>query len=286
MKNRLVLFILLLLNLSSSAQFAGYYIAGPIEGNEEKVHFILEENGRFHIFNEGRYLNGEWKAVNKNKVNFVSGTMDLVDLFVSSGNKHPDQICFRGFGDRKAFVRIGKSDHAGAAFRPVYREEPQCPYEYYTYINVNRKECSEIAIAVKLPGQHKDTTAFVYTYAIPEKYDEIYAVVNSNAFPDGRNLSIEYKNGHYMVGNIELEKQATSPAFLAQILGTQLEQLNQDQIKVFRKALYIKNGTVEKLTPKRSRTAIQVIDNPVINFVCPDESQIPKLTLPPPKESQ
>jgi len=286
MKNRLVLFILLLLNISTSAQFAGYYISPPIDGSKEKVHFVLEENGRFHIFNEGRYIHGEWKAVDKHKANFVFGAMDLVDLFVSSGNKHTDQICFRGFGDKKAFVHIGKSGNEGESFRPIYKEEPKCAYEYYTYINVNRKECSEIAIAIKVPGQGKDTIPFLYTYAIPEKYDEIYAVVNGNAFSNKRNLSIEYKDGHYMIGNIELEKQETTPVFLAQILETQLEQLSKDQIKIFRKESYIKNETVEKITPKRSRKEIHVSGNAVINFVCPDESQVPMLTLPPPKERQ
>ncbi|SDD71441.1 hypothetical protein [Niabella drilacis] len=281
MKNRFVLLmVLLLLNRSAPAQFEGYYIAKPIDGSNEKTHFILEKTGRFHIFSEDRYLEGTWKAVERNKARFVFGATDPVDLFVSGGNGHAGQICFRGFGNREAFVRIGPS---GESFRPIYKEAPRCAYEYYTYIPVNRKECHEITIAIKQPGQDRNAPAFLYTYQIPETYDEIYAVVNDNTVSRERNLSIEYRDGHYKIGSVELEKQQTGPSSLTQVLRERREQLSRHQIKAFRKELYIKKGTVEKILPGRSRKTIRVAGNPVIEVVCPDESQLPQLTLPPPR---
>ncbi|QJB30575.1 hypothetical protein HF329_04375 [Chitinophaga oryzae] len=278
---QIVAAMLLLISASASAQFTGYYTAESVDGSKEKAHFILDEAGRFYVFIGNMYVDGQWKPINKNKVSFEFGQPDLVDLYVSAGNSHGGQICFSGFADKDAFVRIGPGG-PGTSFRRVYREEPKCSYSLYEYVRVNRQECNDITVAIKLPPGGKDTSAYVYSYQIPEKYDEIYLLVNNNAFPRGqRNVSIEYKDGRYLLGNIELQKQPNAPSSLPQLLVTRYEQLNQDRIKAFRKERYVKNGPVEKITPQKSRQSIAVVDEPVISIACPDENAFPPVTLPP-----
>ncbi|MBC9932238.1 hypothetical protein [Chitinophaga qingshengii] len=281
MKRRFVLLILLLISTSSTAQFAGYYTAESVDGSKEKVHLILEETGRFHIFGGAQYHIGKWKMINANKVSFEFGPMNLVDLFVSSGNGHAGQICFSGFGERKAFVHMGQRNMKELLFRPVYGETPKCPYENNPYTHADRHDYSEITVAIKLPAAGKDSLPFLYTWQIPEKYDEVYLVVNNNAFPRQRDVNIEYKNGRYMLGNIELQKQNTGSSPLSEILKTQLEQSGQNQEKAFRKELYVKKGAVEKITPQISRKAIQVTNDPVIVVNCPGENAFPPVAPPP-----
>lgn len=272
--------VLLFISTAASAQFTGYYTAESVDGSKEKVHFILEETGRFFISGGEFYRTGKWKQVDKHTVSFTFDITDLVDLYVSTGNNHGGQICFGGFADKKAFVRMSPGD-AGTSFRPVYLEEPKCNYAIYEYVRVRRKECSEITVAVKLPAKGKDTTAYLYTYQIPEKYDEIYLLVNNNAFPRERNVTIVNKDGRYMLGNIELQKQPDKPHSLPQWLQAQAELLNKSQIAAFRKERYVKNGPVEKIVPQRSRQDITVADAPIISVACPDENPFPPVTLPP-----
>nr|WP_295868205.1 hypothetical protein [uncultured Chitinophaga sp.] len=282
MKSHIVFLLLLFAGIPPSlAQFPGYYTAASIDGSKEKAHFILDEAGRFYIFVENKYISGKWKPVNKNKISFELGQSDLVDLYVSTGNKHGGTICFSGFADKAAFIRMSPGD-PGTSFRRVYREEPKCNYSIYEYVRVNRQECNDITVAIKLPASGKDTAAYVYHFQVPEKYDEIYLLVNNNAFPRGqRNITVEYKDGHYLLGNIELQKQPDAPASLPQLLETRYEQLNQDRIKAFRKELYVKNGPVEKITPQKSHQSITVAGAPVISIDCPAENAFPPVTLPP-----
>ncbi|SKA29380.1 hypothetical protein SAMN04488128_103110 [Chitinophaga eiseniae] len=281
MKSYIVFIIFLFPGIPPAyAQLIGYYTAESVDGSKEKAHFILEERGLFYIFIENHFVSGKWKPVNKNKISLEPGQADLVELYVSTGNNHGGQICFGGFAEKEAFVRMSPGD-PGTSFRQVYREKPKCNYSIYEYIRVNRKECNDITVAIKLPPSGKDTAAYVYNFQIPEKYDEIYLQVNNNAFPRGqRNISIEYKDGHYLLGNIELQKQPNAPA-LPQLLETRYDQLNKDRIKAIRKELYIKNGPVEKITPQKSRQSITVGDHPVISVDCPPENAFPPVTLPP-----
>lgn len=272
--------VFLFISTAASAQFAGYYTAESVDGSKEKVHFILEETGRFFISGESFYRTGKWKQTDKHTVSFTFDVTDLVNLYVSAGNNHGGQICFYGFADKKAFVRISPGD-AGAYFRPVYREEPKCTYAIYEYVKVPPKECSEITVAIKLPAKGKDTAAYLYTYRIPEKYDEIYLLVDNNAFPRNRAVTIENKDGKYRLGNIELQKHPDMPDSLPQWLQAQTEQLTRRQIAAFRKERFVKNGPVEKIVPQRSRKNITVTDAPIISVACPDENPFPPVTLPP-----
>lgn len=274
--------MLLFISTSSFAQFAGYYTAESVDGSKEKTHIILEETGRFYVFGGAQYYTGKWKVTNKQKINFLFGPIDLVDVFVSNGKGRPGRVCFSGFADKKAFVRMGSGTQS--LFRPVYKEMPKCSYEINEYIQVSKQQYQEITVAIKIPAD-KDSLAFLYTYQIPEKYDEVYLVVNNNAFPRQRNVDIEYKNGHYMLGNIELQKQNTGSTPLAEVLKAQFEQLLINQVKTFRENQYVKKGDVEKITPQTSRKTILVADDPVITVNCPPENSFPPV-LPPARGKQ
>lgn len=280
MKFILIPILFLLSGLSSYAQFAGHYTLTNAEFPE--LNFLLEEGGRFHIFNEEFYVTGRWKAINKDKVTLIYDQVDPVDFYAISDTSEPGSIYFYGFGDKKAWLHIDQSDRYPNSFMAVYKERPACSYLENVSIRVNRESLHKLTLAFHLPpdtaaGPHAPFD--LYTYAIPEQYDVVYMVVNENAFLIPKALTLELRDGKYNIDRKEeLQKQKTDLQAIPNLVAEKIKTAQAFKLKQFKKERYwLRKKVVEKIVPEVFRKTITINDHVLFVPECPDQDPFPPI---------
>lgn len=283
----IVIPILFLLScLSSYAQFAGHYTLTNTEFPE--LNFLLEEGGQFHIFNEEFYVTGRWKAINKDKVTLIYDQVDPVDFYAIRDTSESGSIYFYGFGDKKAWLHMDESDRYPNSFMAVYKERPACSYLENVSIRVNRKSLHKLTLAFHLPP---DTAAGpnapfdLYTCTIPAPYDAVYLVVNENAFSRPKPLTLELKDGKYIIDGKEvLHKQKAGQNTDSAWVADKIKMAEASKIKQFKNERYwLRKKVVEKIAPEVSRKTITINNYVLFEPECPDADAFPPIDVAAPR---
>ncbi|WP_257657855.1 hypothetical protein [Parapedobacter lycopersici] len=270
--------LFLLPGLGASAQFAGYYIAPAKTDGQPEVRLVIEEVGRYHLFANERYYQGKWHSLDKQKAELVIDNPDAVELYVSTGNENGGQILFTGFGDQQAFFQLGST----GSFRPIFKEEPTCPYSNTQQLGVYRSDFDEVTVAINRPADQGDSLTTLYTYQIPKEYDELYVDVNSIATYAGKKLTLEQQDNQYVVEGISFEKQPDSTPIL-KVLVEQLRLLHNVQVDHFKMVHYLQSDRIKRITPRISRRVIRTSDVPIFSIECPDVNDFPVEAPMPPR---
>ncbi|WP_353184042.1 hypothetical protein [Parapedobacter lycopersici] len=271
--------LFILLSMGAFAQFAGYYIAPAKADGQPEVRLVVEESGRYHLFANERYYQGKWNSLDKQKAELVIDHLDAVELYVSTGNKNSGQILFTGFGDQKAFFQMGSN----SSFRPIFKEEPVCPYSNTQQLGVYRSDFDEVTVAINRSADQGDSPTTLYTYQIPEAYDEIYVDVNPIAAYGGKKLTLEQQGNQFTMENILFEKQPLNGTPILKVLVEQLRLLRSARAAWFKEEHYLQSDRIERITPRISRQVIQVSDIPMFSIECPDVNDFPVEAPMPPR---
>jgi len=284
-------FLPLLVVLCSSttfARFAGLYILPSKDKELGNIRLVLEESGRFYLFSGYHYRWGTWRETDQHTAALTFGKMDAVDVYVWGPEKERTHFSFQGFGNKQAFVSIGKGGKAEQEFVPVFEKEPACSYENTQSVVLPRKEAGEITIALNT-GKTDGERGLVdcYTYTLPGGKGRVAVVVNEDAFLEQRSVTITRKDKRYTIGSEVLEKQAVALDTLPEVLRDQRALLQQARIKRFREHFGIREEeeAIELLVPRiAAGRNIKVEGGPLFSIECPSWDAVPIDPPPPPRQ--
>ena len=279
MKAVFIYLFFLLFSVPSYAQFPGHYIVQTGLVTYPEIHFVLQKNGSFRAFCGEMHGEGIWRSAVKNKAELKITKVNPVNLFVFSGKKYSGQVYFHGFGDKETFFSIGKEEQKNKTFRPVYKEQPQCPYDEDVSIDVPRDDFNTITIGANTPYDPIGTEKHVlYTYRIPEEYEGVYMVVEGIAFLKQKIMTVEYKDDKYLLDDKEGFEKEPGELFLAEVLASQMKAVEKARIdKLKQQHRWLKECSMEMIQPEITCGIINRTDSPVFTVDCPEADPFPPI---------